>query len=110
MAVASEHRAATAGTSLRIGAAVRVRTSDGRFHRTPRWALGRSGRIVRAFGPWPEPEAVSSGDRTPPLRGLYHVVFPHPDGDLVADVYDHWLEPLPDGCEGPEEGDVRERT
>ena len=89
---------------------MRVRAAHTGFHRTPRWALGRSGTVVRSFGLWPEPEAVSSGDRTPPLRDLYHVVFPHPDGDLVADVYENWLEVLPHTAREQSGGTVNERN
>lgn len=77
---------------LEVGTAVRVLPSAGGFTRTPAWAHGRVGRVVRLIGTWPEPEAVARGQRDATARRLYHVVF---DGEVefAADIYEHWLEP-----------------
>jgi nitrile hydratase len=93
--------------SLAEGAAVRViyawPEAEGPVHiRTPHYVRGRSGRIVRALGSFPNPEDIAFA-RPAPLKALYHVAFPfrelwpeaaEDDSELLVELYEHWLEPV----------------
>lgn len=85
----------------------RVRVKDdwpetrGRCHiRTPHYLRGRSGRIERVLGSFPNPEDLAFA-RPAPSRPLYHVLFDQPPiwsegeaGDsLLVEIFEHWLEP-----------------
>lgn len=67
--------------------------------RTPHYLRGRTGRVVRALGAFPNPEDLAFA-RPAELRALYHVAFPQtalwPDGrsdtEVVVELYEHWLE------------------
>lgn len=67
--------------------------------RTPHYVRGQAGTVVRHLGDFPNPEDIAFA-RAAPLRALYHVAFPlaqlWPEasgGDLLVEIYDHWLEP-----------------
>ena len=68
--------------------------------RTPHYVRGRSGRIVRALGAFPNPSDLAF-NREAPIRTLYHVVFPQrliwnegQKGDeILIEIFEHWLEP-----------------
>lgn len=71
--------------------------------RTPRYLRGMAGRVLAVAGPYPDPAMLAQGDLGLPYRMLYRVVFrpaelwagyqgPAQD-ELVADLYEHWLEP-----------------
>jgi nitrile hydratase len=69
--------------------------------RTPHYLRGRAGVIERLFGAYPNPEELAFGKPGLPAQPLYHVRFDHaplwnrppgPDA-VVADIYEHWLEP-----------------
>ena len=89
------------------GAPVRVRDAwPERFgivhQRTPHYLRGREGRVLRRLGAFPNPESLAFGGPAPVVP-LYHVAFDAaalwPDaaaeGDLVVEIYEHWLEPAP---------------
>lgn len=74
-------------------------------HRTPHYLRGREGRVTRRLGAFPIPENLAFGTPAPAVP-LYHVCFRAsalwPDapadgrgGDLLVELYEHWLEPLP---------------
>lgn len=85
------------------GTPVRVRNdwpeARGPCHvRTPHYLRGRTGRVVRHLGDFPNPEDLAFA-RPARRRALYHVAFaPHdvwPDAtadELVVEVFEHWLE------------------
>ena len=90
-----------------LGAMVRVRDdwpeSRGPCHiRTPHYLRGHVGRVVRALGAFPDPEALAFA-RPAARRALYHVLFPQPalwpDGrpgdEVMVEIFEHWLEPAP---------------
>lgn len=87
------------------GAPVRVRDDwperRGPVHlRTPHYLRGAPGLVLRRLGTFPNPEDLAFG-RPAADVALYHVAFAPaavwPDaaraGDLVVEVYEHWLEP-----------------
>lgn len=66
--------------------------------RTPHYVRGQVGRVVRSLGEFPNPEDIAFA-RPAPLRALYHVSFPlnrlwpdSRDGELVVEIYEHWLD------------------
>jgi nitrile hydratase len=86
------------------GDRVRVSARDHRgHHRTPGYLKGRSGRIERICGTYPDPETGAYAGDDPDVRRLYQVGFAQgdlwpdyrgPSSDrLLADVFEHWLEP-----------------
>ena len=92
-------------TALAPGAAVRVRDdwpeARGPCHiRTPHYVRGRTGRVLRRLGAFPNPEDLAFA-RPAPARPLYHVLFTEtelwPDGrpgdDLLVEIFEHWLDP-----------------
>ena len=93
---------------FRPGQRVRVRADwpevgGVRVHlRTPGYLRGRVGAVERAHGDYANPEKLAFGKPGFPKRTLYMVRFDQrdlwprgeaPDGTLVADIFDHWLEP-----------------
>ncbi len=67
------------------------------FSRTPRWTMGRIGRIDRTHGRWPDPDLVSRGFREAPARELHQVAFVADESGrtvLLADLFEHWLTPV----------------
>ncbi|WP_255721767.1 SH3-like domain-containing protein [Lichenibacterium dinghuense] len=93
--------------ALAPGAPVRVRDAwperFGSVHqRTPHYLRGREGRVVRRLGAFLNPENLAFGAPAP-VVALYHVAFDAAavwpgapaDGDLLVEIYEHWLEPLP---------------
>jgi nitrile hydratase subunit beta len=89
--------------SFNPGDAVLVRADTPNGHcRTPHYLRGRRGEVVSILGRFPNPEQLAyyqKGD----LKTLYEVQFrptevwggyKGPSGDtIVADIYEHWLEP-----------------
>jgi nitrile hydratase len=86
------------------GALVRVRSIHPPGHvRTPHYLRGRAGLVEAVAGHYANPEELAYGRDGLPPRALYRVRFVQaelwPDytgaaGDtLVADLYEHWLEP-----------------
>lgn len=89
------------------GTAVRVRSDwperHGPVHiRTPHYVRGATGRVIRALGDFPNPEDLAFA-RPAPSIPLYHVVFDRvqvwpdadPQGEVLIEIFEHWLEPLP---------------
>ncbi len=84
-----EARSAKAGTRVHI--------------RTPHFLRGAEGTIEAVLGAYPNPEDLAFG-RPAPTKPLYQVKFDQrrlfPDGKgaprdtLIADLYEHWLEPI----------------
>lgn len=86
------------------GQAVRVsaRTHAG-HHRTPGYLKGKPGVVEQTHGSFTNPETRAYGADGKPERALYLVSFEQahlwddylgPSADrLLADVYEHWLEP-----------------
>lgn len=79
----------------------RAAATGQRVHiRTPHFLRGASGTVECALGAFPNPEDLAFA-RPAEQRPLYQVKFAHRDlfpgaapGDtLVADIYEHWLEP-----------------
>ena len=70
--------------------------------RTPHYLRGCEGRIVRRLGAFPNPEGLAFGGPAPVVP-LYHVAFDASalwpdapaDGDILVEIYEHWLEPAP---------------
>ncbi|MSP89254.1 MAG: nitrile hydratase subunit beta [Alphaproteobacteria bacterium] len=70
--------------------------------RTPCYLRGRRGRIIQVCGAFPDPELLAQGTLGIPYRVLYRVAFAlyavwpdyagAPSDDLIADLYEHWLE------------------
>ena len=92
--------------AFRIGQRVRVRRAFPPGHlRTPFYVRGRSGVVDGVVGPYANPEELAYGRAGRPERALYRVRFrqgdlwpdyPGPTQDTaVVDVYEHWLEPVP---------------
>jgi len=83
---------------FKCGDLVRVRAvAPEVFSRTPRWAMGRIGRVTRTHGCWPDPDLVCRGSQNAPTRELHQVTFiADPPGRtvLLADVFEHWLTPV----------------
>ena len=88
---------------LAPGEKVRVRDdwpeTRGPAHiRTPHYLRGRSGRVLRHLGDFPNPEDLAFA-RPAERRPLYHVAFDRkavwPDaapGEIVVEIFGHWLE------------------
>lgn len=69
--------------------------------RTPHYLRGRSGRVVRRLGTFPNPEDLAFARPAPP-RALYHVAFDpralwagSSADELLVEIFEHWLEPVP---------------
>lgn len=88
-----------------VGARVHVRSLHPPGHvRTPHYLRGRDGVIESIAGHYANPEELAYGRDGLPRAALYRVRFAQgqlwPDyagaaGDtLVADLYEHWLEPV----------------
>ncbi len=86
------------------GTAVRVKDARpealARLHlRTPHYLRGRTGRVERYLGSFPNPEDIAFRRPAAP-RELYHVVFDQPPvwdegqaGDsIMVELFEHWLE------------------
>ena len=89
------------------GDRVRVRPRFPPGHvRTPWYCRGKSGKVERVCGSFPNPEQLAYGKRDAEDQVLYRVSFPSralwPDyqgggGDRVEiEIYEHWLAPAPE--------------
>jgi hypothetical protein len=87
------------------GQTVRVARREPAGHvRTPRYLNGRLGRILSVSGAYPDPANLAESGLGLPYRMLYRVIFDmtdvwddyrgEPADELVADIYDNWLEPV----------------
>jgi nitrile hydratase subunit beta len=87
------------------GAMVRVRSAWPPGHvRTPAYARGRRGVVVRVCGAYPNPEELAYRREGLPAQPLYRVRFGQrelwpdyagPAGDCVEiEIFQHWLEPV----------------
>ncbi len=75
-------------------------------HRTPWYIQGKTGVVERLHGPYLNPESLAYGASGLPPQPLYLVRFNQselwedysgPRSDkLLADVFEHWLEPASD--------------
>lgn len=71
-------------------------------HRIPSYLKGKTGRVARVHGSFPNPETRAYGTDGLPRQPLYLVGFAQrdvwpdyrgPAGDRIyADVFEHWLE------------------
>jgi hypothetical protein len=70
-------------------------------NRVPAYLKGKTGRVERLQGPFPNPEGLAYGGDGLPAQPLYLIGFASgelwPDrGDpghlVLADIYEHWLE------------------
>lgn len=95
--------------TLAAGTQVRVRLDwperRGPCHiRTPHYLRGRTGRVVRHLGDFPNPEDLAFARAAAPVA-LYHVLFREADlwpaedpwrrgaaDDVLVELYAHWLE------------------
>lgn len=86
------------------GDRVRVRTAVPAGHcRTPGYVRGKAGWIEAVHGAFRNPESLAYGGEGLPKQVLYMVAFdraqiwstPRPPSrdTLLADLYEHWLEP-----------------
>jgi hypothetical protein len=93
------------GQALPVGAPVRVRKHPPETHcRTPFYLRGIEGEITDVMGCFRDPSLLAFHKPGLPLRVLYRVrfkqadVWPNysgsPKDTVVADIYDHWIEPL----------------
>jgi nitrile hydratase len=98
---------------------VRVRAADPPGHvRTPHYTRGRCGTVESNAGAFGNPEELAYGRSGEPPVALYRVRFEQaalwPDYEgaardtLVADIYEHWLEPAADATQ--RSGGGRQRT
>jgi nitrile hydratase subunit beta len=94
-------------TRFEPGDRIRVRPESKPGHvRTPGYLKGKTGRIESVLGEFRNPESLAYGGSGLPERPLYKVSFrqahlweDYPgssDDELCADVYEHWLEPIPE--------------
>ena len=86
------------------GGRVRVLDLSVRGHnRTPWYLRGKVGTVERYHGAYPNPESLAYGGSGEPTVPLYLVSFRQKDlwedyqgpasDTLLADVFEHWLEP-----------------
>jgi len=87
------------------GARVQVRRIFPPGHvRTPHYLRGHAGVVDSILGHYANPEELAYGRDGLPRRALYRVRFRQAelwpgyggaqDDSVVADIYEHWLEPL----------------
>ena len=92
--------------SHRAGERVRVSSrAHAGHHRTPGYLKGQTGTIARVYPLFANPESLAYGGDGLPRNRLYSVSFEQrelwpeyrgrADDRLYADLYEHWLEPLP---------------
>ena len=93
--------------SFTPGQAVRVKDGSPAGHvRTPSYVRGKQGWIERVHGEFRNPESLAYGGDGLPREPLYMVGFRQPElwharyaespGDnLYIDLYEHWLEGVP---------------
>lgn len=73
--------------------------------RTPAYLRGKRGVVLRHFGAWKNPELLAYGKPGLPKQINYWVQFTMdevwggkgnyaPNDTVVAEIYEHWLEPL----------------
>ena len=90
--------------SFKPGDSVLVRVgSPPRHIRTPAFIQGKTGRVERLYGAFPDPETLAYGATYAERVPLYRVRFDQADvwkryagrpGDSICvDIYQHWLEP-----------------
>ncbi len=90
--------------AFKSGDRVHVRTGEPSHHcRTPNFLRGKTGVVEDPIGVYRDPETLAYHKPGLPKRALYRVRFDQrqiwpdyagPAGDtLVADIYEHWLEP-----------------
>ena len=88
----------------RPGDRVRVGSADPPGHcRTPAYVRGKTGRVLRLYGAFHNPESLAHKGSGLPKQPLYQVEFDQGEvwgrygggpGDKVrVDIYQHWLEP-----------------
>lgn len=89
------------------GQVIRVRTSEPQTHvRTPAYVRGKQGWIERVHGEFRNPESLAYGGDGLPREPLYLVGFHQTDlwqtryaesprDFLFVDLYEHWLEGVP---------------
>ena len=89
---------------FRIGDRVRVHAWYPPGHvRTPWYLRGHAGEIHEILGPFPNAESLAYSRYNDPQIELYRVKFradtlfgeqaERPDDIVIADLYEHWLEP-----------------
>jgi nitrile hydratase subunit beta len=68
--------------------------------RTPGYLRGHTGVVEAMVGAFPNPEDLAFGRPGLPAKPLYRVVFRHDElwparstDSVMADIYEHWLEP-----------------
>ena len=81
---------------------VQTRVTSG-HHRTPEYVQGKTGRVRRYFGRFPNPETLAYRGTGKPEMPLYQVEFRQrdlwrnyagsPTDILWIDLYEHWLDP-----------------
>lgn len=97
------------------GDRVRVQDRHPAGHvRTPYYCRGRTGVVERICGEFRNPERLAYGDDGLPERPLYRVRFRQRhlwpdyagrDDDVVEiEIYQHWLDPAPEGAGGQDQG------
>lgn len=80
--------------------------------RTPAFLRGKSGRVLRDYGAWRNPEELAYGKPGLPKQMLYMVQFTMdevwngdgtygPADTVTADIYEHWLEPADTAAKAP---------
>ena len=91
-----------------VGEQVRVRAAFPPGHvRTPHYLRGRRGEILCIAGRFANPEELAYGRAGLPARALYRVRFEQAAlwrdyrgqarDSVVADIFEHWLEPAEEG-------------
>jgi len=92
-------------SKFEVGEEVRIKDTyfEG-HHRTTEYVKGKSGKIIRYFGNYENPEILAYGGDGKPYQDLYWVQFnlndlwEHKPGEkkdkLNIEIYDHWIEAL----------------
>ena len=92
---------------LQIGQKVLISEGITKGHcRTPYYLRGQKGVVVENLGLYLDPEKLAYGKPGLPMRQLYKIKFGQtqlwpaysgPASDsLVADIFEYWIEPLPE--------------
>ena len=93
----------TRGGKFAPGDTVRVKMGAAPGHmRTPFYLRGKTGRIERVCGDFPNPEELAYRRKGEPAPTLYRVRFTmaevwgagaeHPADTIDAEIFEHWLE------------------
>lgn len=94
-----------AAAAFAPGDPVRTRAVDPDRHtRLPRYARGRTGRVLAVTGDWPLADDVAQGRAAPRVEPVYTVAFAardlwgEGDHEVTLDLWQSYLEPAEEGA------------